>query len=120
MRTRLYLAALAVVVGAASFSVPALSQDKISATHVFPASLIYSRSFLEYVKKANDAGKGVFEIQVRGGPEAIGMMEQPIAARDGVVDMVYSACAFYASIVPECDAVSAVRARRVSVAVRQA
>jgi TRAP-type transport system periplasmic protein len=86
---------------------PAPAQDTISATHVFPASLIYSRSFLEYVKKANEAGKGVFTIQVRGGPEAIGMMEQPGAVRSGVVDMVYSACAFYAAVVPECDAVSA-------------
>lgn len=86
---------------------PAIAQDSISATHVFPASLIYSRSFLEFVKKANAAGKGVFAIQVRGGPEAIGMMEQPGAARNGVVDMVYSPCAFYASVVPECDAVSA-------------
>src|SRR3954470_10298992 len=86
---------------------PAVAQDTISATHVFPASLIYSRSFLEYVKKANEAGKGVFTIQVRGGPEAIGMMEQPGAVRSGVVDMVYSACAFYAAVVPECDAVSA-------------
>jgi TRAP-type C4-dicarboxylate transport system substrate-binding protein len=49
----------------------------------------------------------VFTIQVRGGPEAIGMMEQPGAVRSGVVDMVYSACAFYAAVVPECDAVSA-------------
>ena len=85
----------------------ALAADTISATHVFPASLIYSRSFLEYVKKANEAGKGVYTIQVRGGPEAIGMMEQPGAVRSGVVDMVYSACAFYAAVVPECDAVSA-------------
>jgi len=85
----------------------ALAADTISATHVFPASLIYSRSFLEYVKKANEAGKGVFSIQVRGGPEAIGMMEQPGAVRNGVVDMVYSPCAFYAATVPECDAVSA-------------
>ncbi|MSQ71636.1 MAG: C4-dicarboxylate ABC transporter substrate-binding protein [Betaproteobacteria bacterium] len=107
MGKHLYMAVLAVAVGAASLSAPVLSQDKISATHAFPASLIYSRSFLEYVKKAGDAGKGVFEIQVRGGPEAIGMMEQPPAVRDGVVDMVYSPCAFYASIVPECDAVSA-------------
>jgi len=74
---------------------------------VFPASLVYSRSFLEFVKKANDAGKGVFTIQVRGGPEAIPMMEQPRAVRDGVVDMVYTACAFYAAQVPECDAMSA-------------
>jgi TRAP-type C4-dicarboxylate transport system substrate-binding protein len=95
--------ALAMAVSAA----PAAAQDTISATHVFPASLIYSRSFLEYVKKANEAGKGVFTIQVRGGPEAIGMMEQPGAVRSGVVDMVYSPCAFYAAAVPECDAVSA-------------
>lgn len=86
---------------------PVLAQDTITATHVFPASLIYSRSFLEYVKKANEAGKGVFTIQVRGGPEAIPMMEQPGAVRSGVVDMVYSPCAFYAAQVPECDAVSA-------------
>jgi TRAP-type C4-dicarboxylate transport system substrate-binding protein len=86
---------------------PAIAADTISATHVFPASLIYSRSFLEYVKKANEAGKGVFAIQVRGGPEAIPMMQQPGAVRDGAVDMVYTACAFYAAQVPECDAMSA-------------
>ena len=85
----------------------ALAADTITATHVFPASLVYSRSFLEFVKKANEAGKGEFSIQVRGGPEAIPMMEQPGAVRSGVVDMVYSACAFYAAQVPECDAVSA-------------
>jgi TRAP-type C4-dicarboxylate transport system substrate-binding protein len=85
----------------------ALAADTITATHVFPASLVYARSFLEYVKKANEAGKGEFTIQVRGGPEAIPMMEQPGAVRSGVVDMVYSACAFYAAQVPECDAVSA-------------
>jgi TRAP-type C4-dicarboxylate transport system substrate-binding protein len=85
----------------------ASAQDKITAVHAFPANWVYSRSFLEFVKKANDAGKGVFEISVRGGPEAMGMFEQPAAVRDGVVDMVYTACAFYAAAVPECDAVSA-------------
>jgi TRAP-type C4-dicarboxylate transport system substrate-binding protein len=104
MKTTLKAAVLAL---GAIVAAPAAAQDTISATHVFPASLIYSRSFLEYVKKANEAGKGVFAIQVRGGPEAIGMMEQPGAARSGVVDMVYSPCAFYAAAVPECDAVSA-------------
>ena len=106
MRARFLGAALAVGCAVAC-AAPALAADTISATHVFPASLVYSRSFLEFVKKANDAGKGVFAIQVRGGPEAIGMMEQPGAVRSGVVDMVYSPCAFYAAAVPECDAVSA-------------
>jgi len=99
---KVFCAALAFVLGA-----PAFAADTISATHVFPASLIYSRSFLEFVKKANEAGKGEFTIQVRGGPEAIGMMEQPAAVRSGVVDMIYTPCAFYAAQVPECDAVSA-------------
>jgi TRAP-type C4-dicarboxylate transport system substrate-binding protein len=98
---------LAAVLAGMLAAAPALPADTISATHVFPASLIYSRSFLEYVKKANAAGKGAFTIQVRGGPEAIGMMEQPGAVRNGVVDMVYTPCAFYAGTVPECDAVSA-------------
>ncbi len=98
---------LAIALACALNAAPAAAADTISATHVFPASLIYSRSFLEYVKKANEAGKGEFTIQVRGGPEAIGMMEQPGAARSGVVDMVYSPCAFYAAVVPECDSVSA-------------
>src|SRR5258707_6446518 len=99
---RIFCSALACLL-----SVPGFAADTITATHVFPASLVYSRSFLEFVKKANEAGKGEFTIQVRGGPEAIPMMEQPGAVRSGVVDMVYSACAFYAAQVPECDAVSA-------------
>jgi TRAP-type C4-dicarboxylate transport system substrate-binding protein len=104
MKTTLRAAAFA---ASALVAVPVSAADTISATHVFPASLIYSRSFLEYVKKANEAGKGEFTIEVRGGPEAIGMMEQPGAVRSGVVDMVYTPCAFYAAVVPECDAVSA-------------
>src|SRR2546428_676826 len=93
MLQRIFALALGLALGA-----PVLAADTISATHVFPASLIYSRSFLEFVKKANDAGKGEFTIQVRGGPEAIGMMEQPGAVRSGVVDMGYSPCAFYAAL----------------------
>src|SRR3989442_2415867 len=102
MLKRICALALGLALGA-----PVPAADTISATHVLPASLIYSRSFLEFVKKANEGGKGVFSIQVRGGPEAIGMMEQPGAVRSGVVDMVYTPCAFYAAVVPECDAVSA-------------
>jgi TRAP-type C4-dicarboxylate transport system substrate-binding protein len=102
MKALRFVAALGLACSASAFAA-----DTITATHVFPASLVYSRSFLEFVKKANAAGQGVFTIQVRGGPEAIPMMEQPGAVRSGVVDMIYTACAFYAAQVPECDAVSA-------------
>jgi TRAP-type transport system periplasmic protein len=107
MNRNIALLAAVLMIGVAGHPVPAAAQDKITATHVFPANFVYSRSFLEFVKKANEAGKGTFEILVRGGPEAIGGMEQAPAARDGVVDMVYSACAFYAATVPECDALAA-------------
>jgi TRAP-type C4-dicarboxylate transport system substrate-binding protein len=96
-------AALACAIVAA----PVLAQERLTAVHAFPASWVYSKSFIEFVQKVNTAGKGVVEIQVRGGPEAIGMFEQPAAVRNGVVDMVYTPCAFYAGNVPECDAVSA-------------
>ena len=85
---------------------PAQALDTLSAVHAFPTTWVYSKSFLEYVRKVNVAGKGIVEIKVRGGPEAIGQFEQPNAVRDGVVDMVYTPCAFYAGSVPECDAVS--------------
>jgi TRAP-type C4-dicarboxylate transport system substrate-binding protein len=108
MSTRTLTAAvLALALGAAGFMTPAVAQDKLTAVHAFAANWVYSRSFVEFVKKANDAGKGAFSIQVRGGPEAIGMFEQAAAVRDGIVDMVYTPCAFYAGNVPECDAVSA-------------
>ncbi|HSD41096.1 MAG TPA: TRAP transporter substrate-binding protein DctP [Burkholderiales bacterium] len=105
--TKTFRIAALVALAAAGVATPALAQDRLTAVHAFPANWVYSKSFLQFVKKANDAGKGVFAIQVRGGPEAIGMFEQPNAARDGVVDMVYTPCAFYAGSVPECDAVSA-------------
>ena len=82
----------------------AFAQDTITAVHAFPESLIYTKSFLEFVDKVNTAGEGVIQIEVRGGPEAIGMFQQPDAVRSGVVDMVYTPGSFYAGALPEKDA----------------
>ncbi len=83
------------------------AEDTISAVHAFPETLIYTKSFLEFVDKVNEAGKGVVQIDVRGGPEAIGMFQQPDAVRDGIVDMVYTPGSFYGGTVPEKDAMVA-------------
>ena len=72
---RRFLGALLAAALAAPASI-ALAQDKLSALHSFPANWVYSRSFLAFVKKVNDEGKGIVEITVRGGPEAMGMFEQ--------------------------------------------
>ena len=85
----------------------ATAQQTLTAVHAFPETLIYTQSFLDFVEKVNAAGEGVVQIEVRGGPEAIGMFQQPDAVRDGVVDMVYTPGSFYAGALPEKDALVA-------------
>lgn len=83
---------------------PALAVERISAVHAFPTTLVYTQSFLAFVEKVNERGAGVVEIEVRGGPEAIGSFQQADAVRDGVVDMAYVPGSFYAGAFPERDA----------------
>ncbi|WP_308918190.1 TRAP transporter substrate-binding protein DctP [Jannaschia sp. LMIT008] len=83
------------------------AQEVLTAVHAFPETLIYTQSFLEFVDKVNEAGGEVVRIEVRGGPEAIGMFQQPDAVRDGIVDMVYTPGSFYGGTVPEKDAMVA-------------
>ncbi len=104
MTTRFFggLLAMSTLVGAA-----AQAEETLTAVHAFPETLIYTKSFLEFVDKVNEAGKGVVQIEVRGGPEAIGMFQQPDAVRDGIVDMVYTPGSFYGGALPEKDALVA-------------
>ena len=85
----------------------AAAEETLSAVHAFPTTLIYTQSFLEFVDMVNERGEGVVQIDVLGGPEAIGMFQQPDAVRDGIVDMVYTPGSFYGGTVPEKDALVA-------------
>jgi hypothetical protein len=96
-----------VVAGATLVGATAQAQQTITAVHAFPETLIYTQSFLSFVDAVNAAGEGVIQIDVRGGPEAIGMFQQPDAVRDGVVDMVYTPGSFYGGALPEKDALVA-------------
>ena len=102
-------AATAAVIGAITVTGPALAVDKLTAVHAFPPFLVYTKTFLAMVDEINKRGEGVVEIEVRGGPEAIGMFQQPAAVRDGVVDMVHTPGSFYGKNVPEIDAMVASR-----------
>ncbi len=104
MKMTTYGGALA---GLLSLAGAAQAQDTLTAVHAFPETLIYTQSFLEFVDKVNERGEGVVQIEVRGGPEAMGMFQQPDAVRNGVVDMVYTPGSFYAGTVPEKDALVA-------------
>lgn len=96
-----------IVAGSTLFGAAAMAQDTLTAVHAFPSNLIYTQSFLQFVEKVNAAGEGVVKIEVRGGPEAIGMMQQADAVRDGIVDMVYTPGSFYGGALPEKDALVA-------------
>ena len=99
------------VTGLAVALAPTLAQaeDRVSAVHAFPDFLVYTKTFLAMVDDINERGKGIVQIDVRGGPEAIGMFQQPAAVRDGVVDMVHTPGSFYGANVPEIDAMVASR-----------
>ncbi|MEX0337540.1 MAG: TRAP transporter substrate-binding protein DctP [Arenibacterium sp.] len=103
MRVAGGLTALTLGAGAAS------AEDRVSAVHAFPEFLVYTKTFLAMVDDINERGKGIVQIEVRGGPEAIGMFQQPAAVRDGVVDMVHTPGSFYGANVPEIDAMVASR-----------
>jgi len=110
---------LAITAGASLlFTMGAMAKEQeLKAVHAFPTSLIYTQSFLEFVDEVNEQGEGVIRIRVLGGPEVIGLSQQPDAARNGVVDMAYTAASFYAGRIPERDALissntNAVHARK--------
>jgi len=93
--------------GATLVGATAQAEQTITAVHAFPETLIYTQSFLSFVDAVNEAGEGVIQIDVRGGPEAIGMFQQPDAVRDGIIDMVYTPGSFYGGALPEKDALVA-------------
>ncbi len=99
--------AAGIVAGSMTIGAVVQAQETITAVHAFPETLIYTQSFLSFVDKVNKAGEGVVQIEVRGGPEAIGMFQQPDAVRDGIVDMVYTPGSFYGGALPEKDALVA-------------
>ncbi|WP_136659133.1 TRAP transporter substrate-binding protein DctP [Nitratireductor sp. XY-223] len=99
--------AAGIIAGSMTIGAVAQAEEVITAVHAFPETLIYTKSFLSFVDKVNEAGKGVVQIEVRGGPEAIGMFQQPDAVRDGIVDLVYTPGSFYGGALPEKDALVA-------------
>ncbi len=99
---------VALLAGSAlALAAPAAAQGvELTLVHPFTDALVYTKSCKELVAKINQAGAGAVKIAIRGGNEAIPMMNQPNAVRDGIVDMTCTPGAFYAQSLPENDAVS--------------
>ena len=81
---------------------PALAQEiTLKAVNAFPEGTYFARNFERFVKKVNDEGKGIVQINYIGGPKAIPTFEQGNALRTGVVDLANTTTSFTAGVVPE-------------------
>jgi TRAP-type C4-dicarboxylate transport system substrate-binding protein len=94
------LAALALAAAAAL--TPAQAQQvTLKAVNGFQEGTYYARNFEAFVKKVNEEGKGLVQINYLGGPRAIPTMEQGAALRNGVVDLANTTTSFVAGVSPE-------------------
>jgi TRAP-type C4-dicarboxylate transport system substrate-binding protein len=94
------LAALALA-AAAAFAPAQAQQVTLKAVNGFQEGTYYARNFEAFVKKVNEEGKGVVQINYLGGPKAVPTMEQGAALRNGVVDLANTTTSFVASVSPE-------------------
>ena len=92
-------ALLTVGAGAAS-----AQETTLSAVVFVPRNTTFGEIFVRFVDQVNKDGKGVVQINLRGGPDAIPTFEQGNALKTGVVDMASLAPTFYTHVCPECDA----------------
>ena len=76
-------------------------QVTLKAVNAFQEGTYYARNFEAFVKKVNEEGKGIVQINYLGGPKAIPTMEQGAALRNGVVDLANTTTSFVAGVSPE-------------------
>ncbi|MBL8312924.1 MAG: TRAP transporter substrate-binding protein DctP [Rubrivivax sp.] len=91
---------LTLVLGGAA-TTAAAQEVTLKAVNAFNEGTYYARNFERFVKKVNDEGKGIVQINYLGGPKAIPTMEQGAALRNGVVDLANTTTSFLASVAPE-------------------
>jgi TRAP-type transport system periplasmic protein len=69
-----------------------------------PASTTYGIPFKRFVDRVNETGKGVLQIRIVGGPEAVPADAQAQAVKNGVLDISAIPTAYYKSLMVEGDA----------------
>src|SRR3954470_3299095 len=69
-----------------------------------PASTTYGIPFKRFVDRVNETGKGVLQIRIVGGPEAVPADSQAQAVKNGVLDLAAIPPTYYKSQMVEGDA----------------
>lgn len=96
------------VVGAVVVALTAVAaaETTLKAVNAFNPDTFFARRFGAFVQKVNEEGKGLVQIKVVGGPEAIPVFEVGNAVRSGVVDLANTSAVFHANLVPEALAMT--------------
>jgi len=96
----------ALVLAGLCLSSQALAQEAVLRAAVFvPTNTVFGEMFGRFVTHVNAEGKGLVQIRLVGGPDAVPSLEQGNAVRTGVLDMSAVPPSFYAGNMPEADAV---------------
>jgi TRAP-type C4-dicarboxylate transport system substrate-binding protein len=73
----------------------------LKATTALVADSQFGRIFTMFVDHVNQQGKGLVQIRMIGGPEAIPPFEQGTALKNGVIDMAHIPANYYENLMPE-------------------
>lgn len=82
----------------------ASAEDLLKATTMLPRPVVYTKDFAKWVNSVNKRGKGILQIKILGGPEAIPTFQQAEAVRKGIVDMIWGPATYYLGAVPAVNA----------------
>ena len=84
---------------------PARSEEMTLKAALFvPPTTTYGIPFKRLVDRVNETGKGVLQIRIVGGPEAVPADGQAQAVKNGVLDLSAVPTAYYKSLMVEGDA----------------
>jgi len=96
------------LMGLVAQTAPTVQAQEITlkAVSSFAKDLYFNQKFERFVKDVNEQGKGLVQINLIGGPEAMPAFEGGNALKAGVVDMINSTGVFITNVVPESLALS--------------
>jgi TRAP-type transport system periplasmic protein len=82
----------------------AVAEETLRSLTAFPSSDATASLYDRFVQEVNTRGKGIVQIEVVGGPEAIPGLQQIDAVGRSVVDMTYGPLSYVLGTMPEADA----------------
>jgi len=105
MTKRMNTAGLGAIVALALAAPGAAQEVTLKGVAAFQEGSIYATKFEAYVKKINEAGKGLLRIQYLGGaPKVMPLFDVGKNLKEGVIDIITTSSSYYGNILPEAEA----------------